>query len=307
MGAGGTTGMTTGTAGQATAGQGTAGSVSTGTAGAPPAPSDGDPTKPMVAIDGVACGVPKAGFGQSPTTVKITNRDVVIAYPCAHEGAPVTFFMFLHGTLDDAQKVPFTMNAFKIHNLVDSHNIVLAVPKAIGTQWGNGDNGQDLPHLYDVVDWVYSTFGTKFNIKSMWTQGGSWGAFYLATTFACDPKFQDRLKGIQLIVGGGCPQCSNRLSCVVGQQELQLGNNMPLTPDMREMAADSSGIAPYAMSKGCGAKMGPTDVGNTKEWRWPNCQPGWTYSYYLAPGQHADTWDDAAVLQMTNEMIATEQ
>jgi hypothetical protein len=49
------------------------------------------------------------------------------------------------------------------------------------------------------------------------------------------------------------------------------------------------------------------DVGNTKERRWPSCQPGWTYSYYLAPGQHADTWDDAAVLQMTNEMKATEQ
>jgi hypothetical protein len=286
---------------------GGAGGVISGAAGAFTGPLDGDPAKPMVAIDGVPCGVPKAGFGQSPTTVKITMRDVVIAYPCAHEGAAVTFFLFLHGTLDDPQKVPFTMNAFKIHELVDSHNIILAVPKAIGTQWGNGDNGQDQPHLYDVVDWVYSTFGTKFNIRSMWSQGGSWGAFYLATKFACDAKFQDRLKGIQLIVGGGCPACSTRLSCIVGQQELQLGNGMALTPDAREMAVDTANIAPYAMQHGCGAKMGPMDVGNTKEWTFPNCSKGWTHAYYLAPGQHADTWDTAAVLKMTEEMKATEQ
>src|SRR5262249_51010460 len=153
--------LTGGTPGKGAGGavvSGAGGVVAPGAGGAFTGPPDGDPARPMVAIDGVPCGVPKAGFGASPPTVKITNRDVVIAYPCAHEGAPVTFFLFLHGTLQDAQKVPFTMNAFKIHELVDSHNIVLAVPKAIGTQWGNGDNMQDLPHLYDVVDWVYATF-----------------------------------------------------------------------------------------------------------------------------------------------------
>jgi hypothetical protein len=283
------------------------GGAPVGAAGAFTGPLDGDPAKPQVAIQGVPCGPPKGGFGAAPPTVKITMRDVVIAYPCAHEGAAVTFFLFLHGTLQEAQKVPFTMNAFAIHELVDSHNIVLAVPKAIGTQWGNGDNGQDLPHLYEVVDWVYATFGTKFNIRSMWSQGGSWGAAYLASTFACDPKFQDRLKGIQLIVGGGCPRCSNRLSCIVGQQELQLGNGMALSEMAREMAADSANIASYAMGHGCDAKMGPANVGNVKEWTWPNCDKGWTHAYYLAPGQHADTWDKAAVLKMTEEMTGTEQ
>jgi hypothetical protein len=269
-------------------------------------PIDGDPSKPMVEIPGLKCGPLAGGFGASPQTVKITNRDVVIGYPCAHEGAAVTFFLFLHGTLQEEQKVPFTMNAFAIHKLLDSHNVIMALPKAVGTQWGNGDNGADLPHLYEVIDWVYATFGTKFNIRSMWSQGGSWGAAYLAN-FACDPKLQDRLRGIQLIVGGGCPRCSDRLSCIVGQQELQLGNGMALMPDQREMFADKSNIAPYAMKHGCQGKMGPTDVGNTKYWVWPNCQPGWVHSYYMAPGQHADAWDMAAVLKMTEEMKSTEQ
>jgi hypothetical protein len=269
-------------------------------------PLDGDPSKPMVELPGIKCGVPNAGFGAAPPSVKITNRDVVVAYPCAHEGAAVTFFLFLHGTLQEAQKVAFTMNAFAIHKLVDSHNVIVVVPKAIGTQWGNGDNGQDLPHLYEVIDWVYATFGQKFNIRSMWSQGGSWGAAYLAN-FACDPKLQDRLRGIQLIVGGGCPRCSDRLSCIVGQQELQLGNGNPLTPEQRQMSAMAAMIDPYATKHGCGAMVGPTDVGNTKAWDWPNCGKGWTHSYYMAPGQHADTWDMAAVLRVTEQMKATEQ
>jgi hypothetical protein len=269
-------------------------------------PLDGDPSKPMVAVDGIPCGASKGGFGAAPPTVKITNRDVVLLYPCAHEGAAVTFFLFLHGTLQEAQKVSFTMNAFAIHKLVDSHNVIIAVPKAIGTQWGNGDNGADKPHLVEVVDYVYKTFGEKFSIRSMWAQGGSWGAAYLASTFACDPQYQDRLRGIQLIVGGGCPRCSNRLSCVVGQQELQLGNGMALTPEQKEMYAKQSAIDSYATMHGCDPMMGPTDVGNTKMWSWPNCDKGWTHSYFMAPGQHADAWDAAAVLKMTEDMKATE-
>jgi len=268
-------------------------------------PLDGDPSKPMVDVPGLKCGNLAGGFGAAPQTVKISNRDVVIGYPCAHEGASVTFFLFLHGTLQEAQKVAFTMNAFAIHKLIDSHNVIVAVPKAVGTQWGREDNGTDLPHLYETIDWVYNTFGTKFSIRGMWSQGGSWGAAYLSQ-FACDPKLQDRLKGIQLIVGGGCPACSNRLSCIVGQQELEKGGGMALSPEMREMFADKSNISPYAMMHGCDAKMGPTMVGNTQYWAWPNCDKGWAHSYYMAPGEHADAWDAAAVLKMTEEMKGTE-
>ena len=266
-------------------------------------PEDGDTSKPMVAIDGVPCGAPRAGFGSAPPSVKITNRDVVVAYPCAHEGAAVTFFLFIHGTLGEAQKVPFTMSAFPIHNFVDSHNVIVVVPKAVGMQWGNGDNGADAPHLAEVVDWVYNTFGEKFSIRSMWASGGSWGAFYLGNTFACDPKYQERLRGVRMVVGGGCPRCSNRLSCVVAQQELELGMNMPLSDMAKEMATVRANIDPYAMQHGCDMKTGPTNLGPVRAWTWGNCDPGWVHSYYLGPGQHADPWNDPTAMKHMVEEI----
>jgi hypothetical protein len=283
----------------------------TGTVPPPPTmftgPLDGDTSKPMVAIDGIPCGAPRAGFGATPPSVKITDRDVVVAYPCAHEGAAVTFFLFIHGTLQEAQKVAFTMSAFPVHEYVDSHNFIVVVPKAVGTQWGNGDNGADAPHLAEVVDWVYAQFGTKFDIRSMWASGGSWGAFYLGNTFACDPKYEDRLRGVRMVVGGGCPRCSNRLSCIVAQQELELGMGEMLSDAEKEMATINANIEPYAMQHGCDAKMGPTNLGPVRGWNWGNCDPGWVHSYYLGPGNHADPWSDpTAMMHMVEEIKSTE-
>jgi hypothetical protein len=270
----------------------------------PGGPVDGDPSKPMVSVPGVPCGAP-AGRA-TPATVKIGGRDVVIAYPCAHEGAAVTFLFTLHGTLDEAQKFAFTLNAGPFHKLADSHNVVYALPKAVGTQWGREDNGTDLPHIFEVIDWVYMTFGQKFNIRSMWAQGGSWGAFYLSSTLACHERLKDRLKGVRMVVGGPCPACTDRLSCIVAQQELELGGGMMMTPEAREMAVDKSAAGRYGMTKGCQAKQGPTAVGNTKYWSFPGCNPGWVYSYYLGPGQHADPWDPVAVQKTMEEMKSIE-
>jgi hypothetical protein len=268
----------------------------------PGGPVDGDPSKPMVSVPGVPCGAPRG----TPPTIKIGGRDVVIAYPCAHEGAAVTFLFTLHGTLQEAQKFSFTLNAGPFHRLADSHNVIYALPKAIGTQWGNGDNGADLPHIFEVIDWVYTTFGEKFRIRSMWAQGGSWGAFYLGSTLACHERLKDRLNGVRMVVGGGCPACSDRLACIVAQQELELGKMMQLTPEQREMAVDKANIAKYATSKGCQAKQGPMDVGNTKHWVFPGCNPGWAYSYYLGPGEHAAPWDPVAIQKTMEEMKSIE-
>ena len=286
----------------ASAGDGAAGMSSAGTGAAADVPEDGDPAKPMVSIPEIPCGAPRSPF----PTVKITDRDVAIAYPCAHEGAPVTFFLFVHGTLQEQMKISFTMNAYSVHELVDSHNVIVATPKAVGTQWGNGDNGVDLPHLHDVVNWVYDTFGQKFNIKSMWSHGGSWGARYLST-FACDEMLKDRLKGVYMVVGGGCPACSDRLSCVVIQQDLEEGGGSPNSAMEAEALVDAANIAPYATQHGCDGKMGPSMVGPVRVWDFPNCDPGWYHAYYLGPGQHADKLDQSAVIQLTDAMKATEK
>jgi hypothetical protein len=293
-----------GTTASASAGSGAAaaGTSAAGATATADVPEDGDPTKPMVAIPDIPCGVPKSPF----PTVKITDRDVAVAYPCAHEGAPVTFFLFVHGTLNEQMKISFTMNAYAVHELVDSHNVIVVTPKAVGTQWGNGDNGVDLPHLHDVVNWTYDTFGSKFNIKSMWSHGGSWGARYLST-FACDDMLKDRLKGVYMVVGGGCPECSDRLSCVVIQEELEEGGGSMLSPMEREDLVDAANIAPYAMQHGCDGKMGPGMVGPVLTWDFPNCDPGYHHAYYLGPGQHADKLAQEAVIQLTDAMKATEK
>lgn len=267
-------------------------------------PPDGDPSKPMVSVPGLPCGAP-SGRGVPPT-VNIGGRDVVVVYPCAHEGAAVTFLFTLHGTLQEAQKFSFTLNAGPFHRLADSHNVIYVLPKAVGTQWGRGDDGTDLPHIMEVIDWVYATFEDKFQIRSMWAQGGSWGAFYLGQTLACDERLESRLKGVRMVVGGGCPRCSDRLSCIVAQQELELGMGMMMTPEQREAAADRANIASYATSKGCSPKTGPMDVGKSKHWVWPECDPGWAYSYYLGPGEHAAAWDAATVERTMEEMKSIE-
>lgn len=271
----------------------------------PSGPADGDPSRPMVSVPGLPCGAP-SGRGVPPT-IKIGGRDVVVVYPCAHEGAKVTFLFTLHGTLQEAQKFSFTLNAGPFHRLADSHNVIYVLPKAVGTQWGREDNGTDLPHIMEVIDWVYTTFGEKFQIRSMWAQGGSWGAAYLSSTLACDPRLEKRLNGVRLIVGGGCPRCSDRLSCIVAQQELELGMGMMLTPELREMRADRANIASFAASKGCKAKQGPMDVGNSKHWVWPDCKPGWVYSYWMGPGEHAAPWDPVVVEKTMQEMKSIEQ
>lgn len=303
-----------GAGGTSAAGAGGGGAMSTAGAGGasdpmPPSdgPVDGDPSRPMVEVPGVPCGPPQVGFNSNPPTVQIGGRDVVVAYPCAHEGAAVTFFLFLHGTLQEAQKVPFTMGAFPIHEMVDSDNVIVVVPKAIGTQWGNGDNGEDLPHLYEVVDWVYETFGDRFDVRSMWASGGSWGAFYLNRTFACDPRFEGRLRGVRMVVGGGCPRCSDRLSCIVAQQELELGMGAPLTPEQQEMRSSGASIDTYAQMHGCDPKTGPVSLGPVRHWTWANCDPGWVHSYYLGAGAHADRWDDPTALRaMVDELKSIE-
>ena len=285
-------------AGAAAAGSGVAGM------GSSAGPVDGDPSKPMVEVPGVPCGTPNVSFLGIPqgNLVDIGGREVFVAYPCAHEGASVTFFLFIHGTLGEGMKIPFTMTSFPIHTKVDADNFIVVTPQAVGSQWGRSDGGADLPHLHEVIDWVYAPFGERFNIRSMWASGGSWGAFYLST-FACDAKLEGRLNGVRMVVGGGCPRCSDDLACVVAQQELELGMGSPLSDAEKEQRVMAAGIENFAQMHGCDARVGPMDLGTVRAWTWPNCDDGYAHSYYLGPGEHADSWGDPVALDYMVEEL----
>ena len=166
-------------------------------------------------------------------SVKITNRDVVVAYR-ARTKARRSPSSSSSTARSDAQKVAFTMTRFRSHHGRTRTTSIVVVPKAIGNAVGQRRQRRRSAASYEVVDWVYATFGEKFDIRSMWASGGSWGSFYLSSTFACDPKFEDRLRGVRMVVGGGCPRRSNRLACIVAQQELE-GGGMPLSEAEKEM------------------------------------------------------------------------
>ncbi len=260
-----------------------------GTTAPPPAgPEDGDPSGPIVAAPGVPCGPNPSLFGLTTTNVTIGGRGVHVAYPCnKHKGAPVTFILNLHGTMPTEDLKVYQVAYFSANNLVDSHNFITAAPKAIGSQWGNGDGGADLPHIMEVIDWVYSTFA-DFDIRGMWVSGHSWGAMY-STNFACSAAVEDKVVGAMLESGSGmAPACASRISVISSAAETDIGPviNQGGTP----------------ASHGCGAELASM-VGNNNETYWPNCDLGFTHANYLMLGKGHSDYMDAEVVTRIGDLI----
>ncbi|HVZ34725.1 MAG TPA: alpha/beta hydrolase [Polyangiaceae bacterium] len=286
-------------------------------------PLDGDPSSPVVSIPDVACGG-SAGldgfvgnnFGGFPVpgtpNLQIGGRDVILTYPCnKHEGAHITFILNLHGTMPDESLKLYEHSYFAAHKLSDSHNLIIAEPKSVVSQWGNGDDGKDLPHLYDVINWVYDKF-SKFNITGLWVAGHSWGAMF-AKSFVCDDMLKERARGVIGMSGGatgvgggigglfggtGSNDCSDRVSQIhtVGDQEAMGG--VPGLPDQTAAAT----------RHGCGAKMGPMDIGNMQMLdEWPNCSPGWThFDFTMGAHEHTTPINDEVVKYIVEQIKATE-
>ncbi len=83
-----------------------------------------------------------------------------------------------------------------------------------------------------------------------------------------------QLKGVQLVVGGGCPACADPpWSCMVLQQELEKGNGNPLTDDQKEMLTVQANIDPYASMHGCSAK---SSTYKSATWRFNGTGPAAT-------------------------------
>lgn len=255
----------------------------------PPAgPEDGDPSKPIVTAGGTACGANPSLFGLTTANAMVGGRQVHVAYPCnIHAGAPVTFILNLHGTMPDEALKGYQVAYFSINNHADTHNLIVVSPKSVVSQWGNGDNGADLPHLMAVIDWVYTTFAA-LDIRAMWVAGHSWGAMY-STTFACRPDLADKVKGVVLSSGSGKnPACADRLSVISTAAENDIG---PVI---------NQGAIP--VSHGCGASQ-TNMIGNNVETYWPDCKPGFVHANYLMLGKaHAD-YIDANVVARIADLI----
>ena len=170
---------------------------------------------------------------------------------------------------------------FSANNLSDSHNFITAAPKSVVSQWGNGDGGADLPHIMEVIDWVYTTFAA-FDIRQMWVAGHSWGAMY-STNFVCDPNIADKVRGAVLSSGfGSSPACADRLSVI-------------------STAADGESVIDQgatAAAHGCGAAQTGMILNNIETY-WPDCNPGFVHANYQMQGKaHADYIDAELVLRI---------
>jgi hypothetical protein len=273
-------------------------------------PNDGDPNTPVVALPDIACGGPK-GFGLGTANLQVTMRDVILTYPCdKHEGANVTFILLLHGTNSNEASKTYTHNYFAAWKLATTHNLIIAEPKSRASQWGNTMENpaasEDKPHLLDVINYVYTNFGTKFHINSMWVAGHSWGAMY-AKRFVCDEAIKDKAGGVIGMSGGttapgglsfggssdikATTNCAEYISQIhtVGDTDMVMG-----LPDQ----------TPAATKHGCAAKTSPMDIGNMQMLeQWPNCMPGWVHEQFTMGGHSHTTAINPEVVQQIIETV----
>jgi len=258
----------------------------------PAGPDDGDPSKPVVAITEVPCRDPSRGAAFGRSNFMFDGREMIVDYPCnKHEGAPVTFILNLHGTTPVEQHF-YQWGYFSAWKHVASHNLVIVTPSSVVTQWGNGDMGVDEPHLLKTIDWVYATFGTKFDIRAMWVGGHSWGSAYTAR-FGCLDAIKDKVKGLILMSGARPPACASRVSILNSAANLAADNSVKPEGLLNQMA--------NATAHGCDAQMMRAVDMDNDETFWPGCDTGWVHANYLMKTKkHATSMDPSVVKSMVD-------
>jgi hypothetical protein len=281
-------------------------------------PKDGDPAKPVVTADGVACrmsgGAGGAIGGLGSPNAMVGGRDLIVDYPCGkREGAHMTVILNLHGTLISGAPWQYQRGYFAAYRLVDTSNLIVVQPHSAstrmgGAQWGVMDNGADLPHLLEVIDWVYKTF-SKFQIRGLWVAGHSQGSMYVKT-FACNEMIASKVRGVIGMSGGafgvgqsfggagaGNAACAARVSQIhtVGDAETGATGGLP-----DQTAA--------AMAHGCAAKIGPMDIGNMQMvTTWPSCSPGWVhFNVTMGAHEHTTSINPEVVKYIIDQVKSTE-
>jgi hypothetical protein len=210
----------------------------------------------------------------------------------------------LHGTLIMGAPFGYQHAYFSAHRLVDSHNLIVLTPQSVstvsyGAQWGNMDNGEDVPYLLELIDWAYTAFA-KFQIRGLWVGGHSWGAAFATASlgggpFACHPMLEDKVKGAIGMSRLSMPSCASRLSLIATRGE---------TEDIALL--DQSDVA---MGHGCTTPMqGPDMVGNNEYRHFADCSPGFVHEDYMMIGKgHIDSMDAEVVEKIVDAIKSTEQ
>jgi hypothetical protein len=286
-----------------------AGSTQDGGTTSPPntpatGPVNGDPTKPVVVAEGVPCRMGSAAGGLGSPNAMVGGRDLIVDYPCGkHEGAHMTVILNLHGTLIGGAPWQYQRGYFSAYRFVDSHNLIVVHPHSVsmassGAQWGNMDNGQDLPHLLAVLDWVYKSFA-KFQLRGLWIGGHSWGAGFATGRLGggplvCHPMLKDKVKGGIGMSRLSVPACASSISLIAtrGQEE-----NIPLVDQSRP-----------AMEHGCMAPVkGPVMVGNNERFYFEGCKGFVHEDYHMLGKGHIDNMDQEVVKSIVDAIKSTEK
>ncbi|NRA35765.1 MAG: alpha/beta hydrolase [Polyangiaceae bacterium] len=253
-----------------------------GTSGDLDSGSSGRPERP-------ACGNAEAQYFPTPN-IEISGRDVVLEAPCGKaDDTGMILILNLHGTVEDEGTKLYQYQYFAIQDHIDSHNFIVATPRSVVSQWGNGDGGVDIPHLLDIIDYVYAEY-TEYNLQGIWIAGHSWGAGF-AKTFACNAAFSDRALGAVVLSGSsGMPSCADRLSVIS-----TIGDS-----DMAYAGLANQGST--AIAHGCDG-MSTDAIGNNTHDFWPNCNAGYVHANYLMLGKgHSDALDSVVVAEIADEI-----
>ena len=157
---------------------------------------------------------------------------------------------------------------------------------------GDEDDGKDEPHLMKIIDWVYANLNGagKFNIKSMWVGGHSWGGGYTAR-FGCKPELADKVKGLIMMSGGSISgfsgaACASKVAVIMTTAEGD--GSMPGDQTM------------LATTHGCDAGQSQMILNNVHSF-WAGCDPGFVHAnYYMIGKEHATSMDKAVVESIVN-------
>ena len=248
-------------------------------------PDDGDPNTPVVALPDVTCGGPK-GFGT--TNLQIDMRDLILTYPCnKHEGANVTFILLLHGTNSNEASKLYTHSYFAAWQLASTDNLIIAEPKSKASQWGNtkenrGRSPKDKPYLGRRDRLRLQELRPEVqHHQPLGRRADSRAAMY-AGCFVCDRNDQRSCARRDRYVGrhhGRRPvadlQCTSVADHHVDHQHAADYISQIHTVGDMDMVTGLPDQTAAATKHGCGAKMGPTDIGNMQMLdEWPGCSPG---------------------------------